>query len=157
MCHRAGVWVWGCAMAFGDVATGQVLRILNGDTLVVQVFSGPGAGGVQVWRDSTRDVEERFGPWKFIGQSAIGVARDFVESGGGIVNIDQVGVDQFGRVVGAVGNDDRPGGFGAALGDEGFGSAMSAAGSPPEVTISSDPRFDGDSGSGPLVVDTTLP
>lgn len=85
-------------MANGDITPVSVDLILQGDTWVITVQSGPGAGR-WVARDGNIDLDERSGTGLFLAQGDITRLREWLDQSAGLV-IEQYGVDQYGRLVG---------------------------------------------------------
>lgn len=144
-------------MAFGDISVGDVDEVIDGDGLRVTFTSGPRAGTSWRVRLLGADAYELRGLNRYLGQSALEVAQDWVSAFAGRVEVTEAGVDQFGRLVCEVRDQFNLSELDAEMVGSGLAVGTTVSGTPPVILVESDPRLNGVGFGGPLEVDTTIP
>jgi hypothetical protein len=144
-------------MSEGDVSYGLYQWIQAANTLVVDFDQGPRDG--ERWSVRMRQVDayQPTGPHKFEGQGALEQVQDYFYNKLPDVKVTELGVDQWGRLVGEIVRQDYPLNLGDQLLADGYGTSSLESRSGDTVTLHWDDRRYGRGQPYDLHVDTTRP
>lgn len=144
-------------MADGDLSQFGPAININGDTVTAEITSGPGAG--QVWRirDVLIDLHEREGADRFLGQGDLLALRAWLDEWGPPYELLQLGVDQFGRLVGDIRAINDASNWSVVAANQGRGQIGTISRSGSTGRVSFPQRRPGTGFGGDLVVDLTRP
>lgn len=145
-------------MALDDICTFAPASDLNGDTLTAVLITGPGSVATWRLRDGLIDLHEREGDAKFAGQGDLLAFRAWLEAAGTeTFEMLQLGVDQFGRLVGDIRYHDDASNWSVVAAGQGRGQIGSISFDGSTATVTFPERRPGAGFGGPLIVDTTRP
>jgi hypothetical protein len=144
-------------MADLDTSVGTIVDLTSMDSMRVRFVSGPRAGSTWACRLWSRDGHEPRGPHRWQAQSDLAWLQGEGWGVGDSVTVTEMGMDQYGRLVGDVVHDATGQHLGAILATAGRGVPTTHVLVGTTHYISSSPRLAGFGEAETLVVDGTLP